>query len=72
MIEFKKLIDAKALYQELDKIWVAKGMTFFAIDYNGKREVSHRGLEGSSDELASTTFAAVACGDSPLVAAEEW
>ena len=54
MIEFKKLIDAKALYQELDKIWVAKGMTFFAI------------------ELASTTFAAVACGDSPLVAAEEW
>ena len=67
MIEFKKLIDAKALYQELDKIWVAKGMT-----EAGEQEVSHRGLEGSSDELASTTFAAVACGDSPLVAAEEW
>lgn len=37
MIGFKKLINAKALYQTQDKIWVAKGMKFFAVDYTGKR-----------------------------------
>lgn len=37
MIEFKKLINGKALYQEPDKIWVAKGMKFFAVDYDGHR-----------------------------------
>lgn len=34
---FKKLIRGRALYQTHDKIWVAKGMTFYAIDYTGKR-----------------------------------
>lgn len=34
---FKKLLRGRALYQTPDKIWVAKGMTFYAIDYNGKR-----------------------------------
>lgn len=37
MTRFKKLIKAKALFQEPDRIWVAKGMTFFAIDYEGRR-----------------------------------
>lgn len=37
MISFKRLMNAKALYQEPDKIWVAKGMKFFAVDYNGKQ-----------------------------------
>ena len=53
MIEFKKLIDAKALYQELDKIWVAKGMTFFAIDYNGKRVSRKYRIGGWKDRLMS-------------------
>ena len=53
MIEFKKLIDAKALYQELDKIWVANGMTFFAIDYNGKRVSRKYRIGGWKDRLMS-------------------
>lgn len=36
-MKFTKICKAKALYQEPDKIWVAKGMRFFAIDYTGKR-----------------------------------
>lgn len=35
MIHFRKLLSAKALYQEKDKIWVTKGMKFFAVDYSG-------------------------------------
>lgn len=36
-MEFKKLIKGKALYAEKERLWVAQGMTFFAIDYKGKR-----------------------------------
>lgn len=36
-MELKKLLNGKALYQEPDRIWVAKGMKFFAIDYDGRR-----------------------------------
>lgn len=38
MIQFKKLMNGRALYQEPDKIWVAKGRHFFAVDYNGQRK----------------------------------
>ena len=34
----KKLIKGRALYTEYDKIWIAQGMTYFAIDYSGKRK----------------------------------
>lgn len=37
MAEFRKIINARALYQEPERIWVAKGMKFFAVDYNGRR-----------------------------------
>lgn len=37
MIEFKKLMNGRALYVTPEKIWVAKGRKFFAVDYNGKR-----------------------------------
>jgi len=37
MAQFKKLMNGRALYQEQDKIWVARGRRFFAVDYNGKR-----------------------------------
>ena len=37
MGDFRILLRGRALYQESDKIWVAKGMTFYAVDYNGKR-----------------------------------
>lgn len=53
MSEFKKLVKAKALYQEPERIWVAKGMKFFAIDYQGKRisKVYHVG--GLKDRVLS-------------------
>lgn len=36
MTKFKKLMNGRALYQENDKIWVAQGRKFYAVDYNGK------------------------------------
>ena len=32
----RKIIRGRALYTEADRIWIAQGMTFFAVDYNGK------------------------------------
>ena len=46
MTKFSKLLRGKALYQTPDKIWIARGMTFFAVDYNGKR-VSRKYRVGS-------------------------
>ena len=34
-MKFKKVLRGRALYTEKDRIWVARGMTFFAIDYQG-------------------------------------
>lgn len=45
-MKLKKLINGKALYVTADRIWVAQGMTFFAIDYTGKR-VSRKYTVGS-------------------------
>lgn len=39
-MQLKKIFKGRALYQAPDKIWVAKGRRFFAIDYTGKR-ISH-------------------------------
>ena len=36
-MKFKKLVKGRALYAEQDRVWIAQGMTFFAVDYNGKR-----------------------------------
>lgn len=33
----RKLIKGRALYTEAERIWIAQGMTFFAIDYSGNR-----------------------------------
>lgn len=36
-MKLKKVIRGRALYTEENRIWVAQGMTFFAIDYKGKK-----------------------------------
>lgn len=36
MIQFKKLMNGRTLYQEPDRIWVAREQKFFAVDYDGK------------------------------------
>ena len=33
----KRMMRGRALYTEQDKIWIAQGMTFFSVDYNGNR-----------------------------------
>lgn len=48
---FKKLTNGRALYQTPDKIWMAKGMTFYAIDYNGKRVTPKFTVGGMKDRL---------------------
>ena len=53
MIQFKKLMNGRALYQEPDKRWVAKGMTFFAIDYNGKSVSKKFKVGGLKEHLLS-------------------
>lgn len=45
----KKLIKGRALYTETDRIWVAQGMSFFAVDYDGN-PVTKRMIVGSSKE----------------------
>lgn len=34
---FKKIFNGRALYVDKDIIWVAKGLSFYGIDFNGKR-----------------------------------
>lgn len=50
-MEFKKLMKGRALYQTPDKIWVAKGTTFYAIDYEGKRVTPKYRVGGMKDRL---------------------
>ena len=50
-MKFKKLLKGRALYQTPDKIWVAKGMTFYAIDYSGKRVTPKYTVGGLKERL---------------------
>ncbi|MEE0944415.1 MAG: hypothetical protein UIM24_03065 [Clostridia bacterium] len=36
-MKIKKIFNGRALYTEQDCIWVARGMSFWAVDYDGKR-----------------------------------
>lgn len=55
MIHFRKLLSAKALYQEPDRIWVAKGMRFFAVDYAGNIASRIYHVGGIKEQLLSCT-----------------
>lgn len=48
-MRMKKLIRGRALYTEKNRIWVAQGMAFFAVDYTGKR-VTRKYAIGSTKE----------------------
>lgn len=54
-MKMKKLMRGRALYTEKDKIWVAKGMTFFAVDYSG-HVVTPRYSVGNFKEKAISCF----------------
>lgn len=48
---FRKLLKGRALYQTPDRIWVAKGLTFFAVDYSGKRVTPKYHVGGILDRI---------------------
>ena len=50
-MQFKKLLRGRALYQTPERIWVAKGMTFYAIDYRGDRVTRKYKVGGLKDRL---------------------
>lgn len=50
-MKLRKLLSGRALYQTPDSIWVAKGMTFFAVDYTGKRLTKKYTVGGLKDRL---------------------
>jgi hypothetical protein len=52
---FKKIFNGRALYVDNDVIWVAKGLCFYAIDYNGKR-VTRKYNVGSIVEKVISSF----------------
>lgn len=53
-MQFRTILKGRALFQAPDKIWVAKGMTFYAIDYAGKRLTPKYRVGGSMDWLIGT------------------
>ena len=50
----KKVIRGRALYTEENKIWVAQGMTFFAIDYQGNRVTKNYRVGTAKERLIGT------------------
>lgn len=53
-MKFKKVIRGRALYTEENRIWVAQGMTFFAIDYTGKKITQKYKVGTGSEKLIGT------------------
>ena len=47
----RKIIRGRALYTEENKIWIAQGMSFFAIDYKGKRVTPRYSVGGIKEKL---------------------
>ena len=50
-MQLKEILKGRALYQTPEEIWVAKGMTFFAVDYTGKRVTRKYTVGGMKDRL---------------------
>jgi hypothetical protein len=49
----KTLLHGRALYAEKDRIWVARGMCFYAIDYSGKRVTQKFRVGGLKQKVLS-------------------
>ena len=49
----KKIFRGRALYTEEDKIWVARGMSFWGIDYNGKKTTKKYKIGGLKQKVLS-------------------
>lgn len=53
-MKLKKLLCGKALYVTPDMIWVARGMTFFAVDYSGRKVTINYKIGGFVENLIGT------------------
>lgn len=52
-VKFEPLMQGRALYTEADRIWIAQGMTFFAVDFHGKRVSRKYRVGGGKAHLMS-------------------
>lgn len=50
-MRFEKLLSGRALYVTPDRIWVARGMRFFAVDYEGKKVSKSYRVGGLAERL---------------------
>lgn len=50
-MRFNAILNGRALYTEKDRIWVAEGMYFYAIDYSGKRVTPKYSVGGLKEKL---------------------
>ena len=50
-MRFEKLLSGRALYVTPDRIWVARGMRFFAVDYEGKKVSRSYRVGGLAERL---------------------
>ncbi len=55
-MRLKRLTHGRALYVEQDRIWIARGMSFFAVDYNGKRVTARYSAGTTLQKLLSLCF----------------
>lgn len=53
-MNFRKLFHGKALYTEKNRIWVSRGLTFYAIDYSGKRVTQEYKVGGFKSRLLAS------------------
>jgi hypothetical protein len=52
-MEFRNLIKGRALYTEREKIWIAQGMKFFAIDYSGIQVTKQYWIGSTQQRIAA-------------------
>lgn len=50
-MNLKRIARGRALYTEENRIWMAQGMTFFAVDYDGKRATPKYTVGGAVERL---------------------
>lgn len=53
-MNFKKLLSGKALYATDDGVWIARGMKFFKVDYQGRRVSKSYRVGGALENLIGT------------------
>lgn len=55
-MKLKRLTHGRALYVDQNRIWIARGMSFFAVDYNGKRVTTKYRAGTQLQKLLSLCF----------------